>query len=267
MPAMTTLPFDSYLDHLGSESARFRAVLADCDPTARVPSCPDWDAADLLWHLTEVQWFWGRIVTQRPAGPEHLTHPERPSTHGGLLDAFDEASAGLQDALRSADPGEVAWTWSAEQSVGFSFRRQAHEALVHRLDAEQTAGTVTPLDVSLAADGVHECLSVMYGGCPPWGRFTSHDTPVRLDLTDADLSLWVALGRFTGKDPDTDVVHDEPDLAVTPDPGAAPAAVLRATAADMDAWLWNRSPASVVEMSGDLKALEHLTTILTQPLG
>ena len=56
-----------YLEHLRRESARFREVLADCDPTARVPGCPEWDADDLLWHLARVQWFWGTTVRTRPA--------------------------------------------------------------------------------------------------------------------------------------------------------------------------------------------------------
>ncbi|CAN5439253.1 maleylpyruvate isomerase family mycothiol-dependent enzyme [soil metagenome] len=265
-PSATRLTFDDYLDHIGSESARFRAVLADCDPTARVPACPDWHAGDLLWHLTDVQWFWSRIIAERPAGPEHLEHPERPPTYDGLLEAFDGASTALTAALRSTDPAEVAWSWAPEQTTGFTFRRQAHEALIHRLDAEQTAGVVTPLDPALATDGVEECLAVMYGGCPPWGRFTPGGDRVRLDLTDVGESLWVALGRFTGKDPDTDTVYDEPDLSVVDDPGVEPAVVIRAGAGDLDAWLWNRSPGSVVEMSGDPDALAVLTGILNQAI-
>ena len=38
----TRLTPTAYLDHIRSESARFRAVLADTDPTAPVPSAPDW---------------------------------------------------------------------------------------------------------------------------------------------------------------------------------------------------------------------------------
>lgn len=258
----TSLAYTDYLDHIGSESARFRAVLTGGDPTTRVPACPDWDASDLLWHLAEVQWFWSRIVTGRPAGPDDLEHPERPSSYDELLVFFDSSSAALLEALRTADPADAAWTWSSEQTVGFTFRRQAHEALVHRLDAEQTAGDVTPLDASLAADGVHECLAVMYGGCPPWGRFTPGPHHVRLDLTDVDVSLWVSLGRFTGTDPDDGVDRDEPDLSVVEDPLVEPAAVVSATAAVMDAWLWARSPVSEVEIVGDPAALEHLHGIL-----
>ena len=46
--AVPRLEYPTYLDHIRTESARFRAALADCDPSARVPTCPDWDAADLL---------------------------------------------------------------------------------------------------------------------------------------------------------------------------------------------------------------------------
>ena len=72
---MTRLPFEQYLAHLETESRRFRDVMADCDPGARVPSCPDWDAADLLWHLGgEVQDFWAWVVSHRPQPPLSLIH-------------------------------------------------------------------------------------------------------------------------------------------------------------------------------------------------
>ncbi len=263
---MTRLSFAGYLDHIGTESARFRAVLGACDPAARVPACPDWDAADLLWHLTEVQWFWSQVVADRPAGPEALVHPERPESYGDLLAAFDEASAGLVGALRSADPAQTAWSWAPEQTVGFTFRRQAHEALMHRLDAEQAAGEVTPLDPVLAADGVEECLAVMYGGAPPWGRFTPGAGLVRVDLSDVDVSLWVELGRFTGTEPDSGVERDEADLAVVGDPGVEPDVVVRGTAEAVNAWLWDRGPASSVELSGAPAPLAHLTAIVGQAI-
>ncbi|MGA8848161.1 MAG: maleylpyruvate isomerase family mycothiol-dependent enzyme [Nocardioides sp.] len=266
MPATTTLPYSAYLDHIGSESARFRSVLATCNPTARVPACPDWDAADLLWHLAEVQWFWSRIVTGRPAGPEDLVDPVRPETHAALLVAFDNSSAALQTALRAADPADEAWTWAPEQTTGFTYRRQAHEALIHRIDAEQAAGDPSPLDAALAADGVHECLAVMYGGCPPWGRFTPGPHHVRFDLTDVGVSLWVSLGRFTGVDPDGSVERDEADLSVVEDPQVEPSAVVSATAAALDTWLWDRSPADGVHVGGDPAALEHLRGILGQAI-
>ena len=118
---MTRLPFDGYLDHIRTESVRFRAVLAGCDPEARVPVCPDWTAADLLWHLTGVQQFWTRIIRDRPAAPsEDWTEQERPASYDALLAAFDERSADFVSALEAADPAEPAWSWSEEQTVGFT---------------------------------------------------------------------------------------------------------------------------------------------------
>ena len=48
---------------INAESDRFAAVLAECAAEARVPSCPDWDARDLLWHLTTVQHFWTEVLS------------------------------------------------------------------------------------------------------------------------------------------------------------------------------------------------------------
>ncbi|QIX27549.1 maleylpyruvate isomerase family mycothiol-dependent enzyme [Nocardioides sp. JQ2195] len=263
---MTRLPDDAYLDHLRSESARFRDVLAATDPTDRVPSCPDWDAADLLWHLTEVQHFWSRIVADRPTGPDAFEEPPRPTTYADLLTAFDDASAGLVEALRVADPKEQAWTWAPEQTVGFILRRQAHEALIHRLDAEQAAGTVTDLDARLAADGVEEVLAVMFGGTPGWGSFTGSETFVRVDCIDTDHHVWVELGRFTGTDPEDGVAHDEDDISVVTDPGREPDVVVSGTAADLDAWLWRRGDDGDLTVAGDRTAHDLFLTCVNHPI-
>src|SRR6478672_708326 len=104
--SMEPIPFAAHLDHIRRESARFRAVLADCDPSARVPSCPDWDAADLLWHLSEVQHFWAAMIIGRPQGPDDYSHPPRPETYAGLLDYFDAGSGALLEVLPGTDPAE-----------------------------------------------------------------------------------------------------------------------------------------------------------------
>lgn len=265
---MQPISYAGYLDHLRAESARFRAVLADCDPSARVPACPDWDAADLLWHLTSVQAFWAEVVRTRPAAPEEEfeTRLPRPGTHAGLLAAYDEHSAGLLAALETAEPAEEAWHWSTDHTVGASYRRQAHEALIHRLDAEETAGTLSALDPVLAADGVLEALTVMYGGCPPWGTITPSDRVVAIRLSDTGDEVRVALARFTGTDPGGKT-HDEPDLAVVADDGSSPLASISGTAEDLDTWLWHRGAGRVeVAFEGDQAALEELTGILSQPL-
>jgi uncharacterized protein (TIGR03083 family) len=264
---MAKLEFSDYLRHIRDESLRFRDVLTDCDPQARVPSCPDWDASDLLWHLADVQWFWAHVVRTRPAGPsDDTSRPPRPETYDAMLAAFDERSAALVAELEAADPAETAWTWSSEQSVGFTYRRQAHEALIHRLDAELTAGAVTPLDAALAADGVLECLDVMFGGGPPWGEFAGLPHHVRVDITDVGESVWVQIGRFTGTNPEDDVHHDEDSIRVVDDPGTDADAVVEGPAGALDAWLWRRGDDSDVHVHGDKAVYDHFRLAVNHPI-
>ncbi len=251
-----------YLSHIGTESDRFLSALRDADPTLRVPSCPDWDADDLLWHLGKVQWFWGTIVGQRLQDEELAEEqkPARPGSHADLVDFFTAATALLRRELAAADPTEQVWMWSDDQSVGYVRRRQAHEALIHRLDAELTVGAVSPLDAVLAADGVHEALTKFYGGVPDWGTFTPTGQVVRLQARDAELDLHVTLGRFTGTSPTTGAAYDDPalDLAAS----AEAAATVRGPAARLDAWVWGREALSSLDVEGDRAAVAGLQSVL-----
>jgi uncharacterized protein (TIGR03083 family) len=250
-----------YLDHLARESARFAEALRDAPPDVAVPTCPDWTADDLLWHLAEVQWFWGTIVRENVTETEDadkLDAPSRPDDHAGLLAFYEQASGDLGATLAATPPDTTAWTWADEQTAGFIRRRQAHEALIHRIDAEVTAGTRTDMDTALSRDGVDEVLRVMYGGAPPWGQFTPDPaSTIRVRATDTGDSWLLTLGRFTGTDPDDGtVLDDEPDLRVAEaDPGSPAAAELTGTAADLNCWLWHRPTVGQVARTGDEKVL------------
>ncbi len=258
------MPLD-YLDHLARESRRFAEAIDSTQPTDRVPTCPDWDADDLLWHLAEVQFFWGYIARQRledPAAAEEAK-PERPADRPGLRQWYGEVSAELGDVLTTTAPDTAVWTWSDDHTIGFIRRRQAHEALIHRLDAELTAGERTPMDRDLCGDGVDEVLRVMYGGEPGWGTFTP--TPghvVRFATTDTD-QTWVAtLGRFSGTSPDGDASYeDETDMRIAAvDDGGAVDAEVRGTAEDLNCWLWKRPTLGEVVRTGDAAVQGALDT-------
>jgi uncharacterized protein (TIGR03083 family) len=255
------------LDFLGAlrrESDRFLAVLGDADPSARVPSCPDWDASDLLWHLGgEVQWFWGSIVLERRQTPDDMEKPDRPSSYAELHAFATEQAARLHGALASTPPETAVWMWSDEKTVGYIGRRQAHEALIHRLDAEQTVGAVTPLDAELASDGVLEVLDKQYGGCPEWGSFAPSGVQFAVEVSDTGLVVPVALGRFTGTDPDDGKAYDEDDISVRfADPTAEPRTVVRGKAADLDAWLWNRRDDDGITVEGDREVFERFVRLV-----
>ena len=256
-----------YLDHLRRESARFAEAVTAAPPDARVPTCPDWDADDLLWHLGEVQWFWGEVVRRgiTAAADADALKPERPAGRPALRAFFDSASSGLARVLAESPPETPAWTWWTEQTVGFIRRRQAHEALVHRLDAELAAGDRTPMDPALCLDGVDEALRVTPWGCPPWGTITPEEgRTVRLRSADTGDSWLLTLARFTGTDPDDGTSYDEPDLhTATDDPGGEARATVTGDAADLDCLLWRRPPAGRLERSGDAEVLAALDQVLS----
>lgn len=266
--AMTLLGTDAYLHHIRTESARFLEVLTSCPPDARVPSCPDWDAADLLWHLGEVQHWWHHVIATRPAAPDAYVDPVRPASYCELLDFFREWHEKFVNELVAADPADAAWSWSARpehHNVAFTYRRQAHEALVHRLDAELAAGSVTPLPTELAADGVDEALDVMYGGLPSWGHFDGLDKYVEYRITDTGESVWAQLGMFSGSAPDGAEHADEKDQHVVSAPGRAADLVVSGTADALDSWLWHRG-SDGVEIEGDPAVRDHVASVLGNPI-
>lgn len=261
---MAGLTSSDFVGHLVAESHRFRDVVAAAPARVPVPACPDWDVDDLLWHLAEVQWFWGSVISVRPADPPDAV-PDRPTGRRATLDFFDGASSGLADALSEADPTEEAWSWSDDRTVGFTQRRQAHEALIHRLDAEQAAGVVTPLPVDLAADGVAELMEVMHGGEPPdWGSFTPSGLHTAIEMTDAARRIRVATGRFEGVHPPSERLLEFAHVLVVDDGPAD--AVVRGTAADLDAWLWRRRDDSDISIDGDPAAYAEFRSAVDQPI-
>lgn len=259
------LTTDDYLAHLRSDSARFRGLLAECPPGAPVPACPAWTAADLLWHLTEVHDVWTHVIRTRPAPPESYQEPERPASYDELLAGFDKASAGLIEALEAADAGDAAWSWSSDQTVGFTIRRQALEALVHRIDAEQTVGATGDVDPALAADGVDEVLAHFLGGAPPWGEFAALPHHVRIDLTDTGEVLWAQIGQISGTDPDG-IEHHEDGIILVADPGIEPDAAISGTAAALLTRLWRRGDGGDTHLSGDLKIVDHFRRAIHHPI-
>ena len=242
-------------------------MLAGADPGAKVPSCPAWTADDLLWHLTGVQRFWAWIVENRPASPDDYAEAERADTHQGLLDAFDTASADLarRSGGRRARRRGVDLVRRPHASASCCADRRSR-SLVHRLDAEQAAGTVTPLDPALAADGVDEVLDVMYGSCPPWGDFSPLPHYLRVDCTDTGTSVWVQIGRFSGTDPKDEVRYDEDDIHVVAAPGVEPDAVVSGTAEELLARLWRRGDGATIHLAGDLHIVDHFRNAIHHPI-
>jgi len=260
-----------FTSHIAADSARFIEAITfgrpDVTlPETAVPSCPDWSAADLTWHLAEVQHFWTHILDERVAGPEEYTRPSRPED-GELLGFLSACSSDLVAALERRADTEPCWSWwSAGGTVGWVRRRQAHEALIHRVDAEQVGGNSSPLDNTLAGDGVDEMLRVMLdvGELPPWAAFDAEDKRVVLDTGNRWWAL--TLGRFVGADPASDgPAVDLPALRVVDaGTGSGERAIsdgdtrIFGSAPTLDVWLWGRGDGRGLEVFGETDALTRL---------
>lgn len=236
-----------HLEAIRTESARFSQAAHQLDLATPVPSCPDWASADLVHHLAEVQDFWSQVV--RGADGEDATDLPRPADDAALPDAYDAASGRLVAALEQADPAGSCWSWHEDgHSIAWVLRRQAHEVLVHRVDAELAAGTAAPrppVVPGLALDGVDEVLTVMVDGVPQWGEFSSDGRLIGVAAHEGETSAsWTfRLGRFTGAGPETGKEWDLPAGLITQDVGFVDRApVVRGPAWDLDLWLWGRGP-------------------------
>ncbi|MET3807492.1 uncharacterized protein (TIGR03083 family) [Nakamurella sp. UYEF19] len=252
-----------YLADLRRESVRFHECLSNADPAAPVPSCPGWTATDLLWHLTEVQTSWGTIVRER-LQTEPTRWPEQPDVdYQGLLTGFVEASNALLQTLGETTDDVAVWTWADEQSVGFIRRRQAQEALIHRLDAELTVGQVGPLGSALADDGVDEALRVMFGGYPAWAHHRSLPGAGRVIATDTGTRWDFTLGRWCGTGPTSGKTFDEPTIQVLDEPTSAePAFTVSGSAGELDAWLWGRKAFTEPVIDGDQVAAAAFLAVI-----
>ncbi|MEY4173044.1 MAG: hypothetical protein RI900_209, partial [Actinomycetota bacterium] len=128
-------------DFLAIFDAEHEALVAACElagPEASVPGCPGWTVADLLYHLDEVQYGWNRVTTERRSGVEGLNWPARPSD-AHLPALLRGEHVGYSAMLRSFPADTPISTWAGQQDFAWLARRMAHEAAVHRVDAQQAA--------------------------------------------------------------------------------------------------------------------------------
>jgi uncharacterized protein (TIGR03083 family) len=260
-----------YADVIARESARAADALEAAPPGSSVPACAGWSAADLAYHLGEVQDFWSNLVEGAPTGPDDLEETER-RPDDELVPFLRTRTAALLAALAAHDPRDPCWSWSPTGgTVGWVFRRQAHEALVHRVDAEQTADLpVTDPGVDLAADGVDEMLGVMVSGLPPWAVFTPDGSRVRIEATDAGRDWVLALGRFVGTSPRTGTSYDEECAELV---GGGPLgegagqdveATISGSAWELDLWLWGRQVGQGLQRGGDQRVLDRLRALIVE---
>lgn len=161
------LTHEEYIGALREQAARFATVLRHSASDAPVPSCPDWTALDLVRHVVQVYAHKAAVLRAGKAVPDSDVEAADDATFSEALERHDAVVVDLIDLLAELDPEAPAWTWmegAGESTVGAWARRMAHEALMHRVDAELTAGMeVSPVDDVLPIDGLNEVLTWMAG--------------------------------------------------------------------------------------------------------
>jgi uncharacterized protein (TIGR03083 family) len=253
----------SFVAAIREQSERFLNVLRGVDADAPVPSCAGWTAADLLWHLGEVQHLWAEVA--RGAAHDDVVPPDRPDDVASLRKLVATSGTELLGALADREPADECWSWHPDGgSIGWLARRQAHEALIHRVDAELTAGVdVRPPAKKLALDGVDEVLRVFIGGVPDWGEFAPDGQRVLLTSTNLPGRWALELGRFTGTGPESGNAHDL-GAALLVDGSADADAEVAGHAWDLVLWLWGRGGTEHLGITGRTDLVDRVRALAAE---
>jgi hypothetical protein len=182
-----------------------------------------------------------------------------PEERAQLLDLRREATADMLRALSDRDPSDQAWSWfPADQTVGFTWRMQTHEATMHRVDAELTASLpISAINPEVAADGIDHVVKVMWAWTPPEVERRVTGT-IELMATDTRQSWLVNTTRWSGQAWGQTFNHQVG--CERAEAGEADATVT-GTSDDLYLLVWTRADRNVVR-SGDQRALSEFQAML-----
>jgi uncharacterized protein (TIGR03083 family) len=182
-----TLAYPEYVAAVRREGSAVVAA-ASLGLDSAVPACPGWTTDDLVVHLGRLWAYVASLLSSRAT--EASQRPPLPE--GDRLAVVSDLLDDLVGQLAALEPQTPVWNWSGEPDVAqFWARRMAHEAAVHRFDAQQAHGVAQPIDEDLASDGLDEFIDVLIP------RVLSRDaaelTPGTLVLRTADGERVLAL--------------------------------------------------------------------------
>ncbi|MER7210480.1 maleylpyruvate isomerase family mycothiol-dependent enzyme [Streptosporangium sp. NPDC000239] len=159
------LGHDRHCAEIVAQTDQLRAVVAGADLAAAVPSCPDWNLAQLLRHVGYGHRWAETIVRTRATTPPPDTElrdlPADTGQDPAEIDAWlAEGARLLADTLREAGPDARTWVPVETETSGFWARRFAHETLVHRADAALAAGRDFTAGREVVVDALDEWMEL-----------------------------------------------------------------------------------------------------------
>lgn len=178
---MTPLSHDRYCAEIVAQAELLRSAIEGADLTVPVPTCPGWNAGQLVRHLGGAQRWAESVVRTRatePVSEDDFTvrelsgyADEDPNVVGPWL---VEGATRLADTLREAGPDAKLWTPVTGGTTTFYARRFTHETAMHRADATLAIGAQYVLDEDVAVDGIDEWMELgslpMHFDVHPWMR-------------------------------------------------------------------------------------------------
>ncbi|MCO5971493.1 maleylpyruvate isomerase family mycothiol-dependent enzyme [Actinoallomurus soli] len=234
-----------FLTRLRAESAHIAAFAADRDLGAPVPTCPGMNVGDLVRHLGSV---YLAVIDWVHAQSRPDDWDRRPSD-GDVIRWFRACAAELHDELSRRPVDEPCDTWSpGDRTIGFWWRRMAHETTVHRVDVEAAYGPIGPVDAEFAADGADEVLSLYLVR-----RFGRRDRGRPASVRTVGVAAGSRVWRVTISPTSAEVISELPDDAD---------AVVIGDPVPVYLWLWGRRGDDAIRVRGDRAAAADLRAAL-----
>ncbi|HEY4453479.1 MAG TPA: maleylpyruvate isomerase family mycothiol-dependent enzyme [Pseudonocardiaceae bacterium] len=233
---------------LREQTDAFAATAADLAPDAPVPTCPKWQARDLVAHIGQAHRWAADIVragaAAAPPDPR-AGDPGAPSEWSAWLRA---GAADLVDAVTETGPDRPVWTYVDERPAGFWLRRMLHDTLVHRADAALAAGVEFEVEPGLAADTISEALGLI--GDP----VAAQQLPSLVELRGTGQTL-----QFRPTEPEEPgwLITRTPDGPVARRANADADVLVSGPVRDLLLVFSRRRPPSDVTVTGDAELLDH----------
>jgi uncharacterized protein (TIGR03083 family) len=177
-----------YAAALLEQNELFGRLIRDADPSAPVPTCPDWTIQQLFRHVGRGHRWAAQIVRDRVEdylNPRTVRDGKPPGDQDGAIEWLHGSARAVVDAVADVGHDTPVWTFLGPRPAAWWVRRRLHEATVHRADAALALGVPYELEVSLAADGISEWLDRL--AAEQWsGRPAPLDPGVTLHLHATD---------------------------------------------------------------------------------
>ena len=243
------MDFAQRIDAVAVELSALVSAVAAGDPSARVPTCPDFSLDDLAAHVGEFCGFYSHVLCEGTGRPKTPYSTEVGAE--GRAAWLDELAGHLVTELRVAGPDQPVWTWHpTDHTATFVARRANHETAVHRVDAQLAAtgvaGEVAPPE--LAADGIEEVfmLAATAAADPRTASRREpgalHGQTLGLEATDHASATWL--------------IHlDAEGMRAARNAGPADL-TLRGTVSDLEMTLYQRPARGPIERVGDPAVLD-----------